>query len=243
MVGVSNTVITRRLLYFKSNFFFFTSLSAPPLSAPLPLLHMATRHRTADVVTSETKSTGFRSLPLSDAVKEGLGLAGYTHPTPIQLKAIPIGLLGVDMVVKSKAGTGKTLIFAVLALEAVDTKSALPQSITITSTREIALQIASVIEKVGSNTPGLACHTFIGGTALREDKTKLKKCHIAVGSPGRINGLIEQSLLFTSMHTHPPPLLPLQDFFLFLVAIIARNTLRIHGSHQDQDSLGYSSSW
>lgn len=51
-------------------------------------------------------------------------------------------------------------------------------------TREIAVQIHSVIITIGSRMEGLECHVFIGGTPLPQDKAKLKKCHIAVGSPG-----------------------------------------------------------
>ncbi|KAJ9471087.1 putative ATP-dependent RNA helicase ste13 [Diplonema papillatum] len=147
------------------------------------------RHRTSDVITEETKGTEFRQLSVSDAVKKGLEDSGYTNPTPIQLKAIPIGLLGVDLIVQGKAGTGKTLIFATLTLESVDTTSALPQSITISATREIALQIASVIKSVGRHVPNLSVQTFIGGTATSDDKIALKACQVVVGSAGRIKDL------------------------------------------------------
>lgn len=54
-------------------------------------------------------------------------------------------------------------------------------------TREIAVQIHSVITAIGIKMEGLECHVFIGGTPLPQDKTRLKKCHIAVGSPGKIS--------------------------------------------------------
>lgn len=53
-------------------------------------------------------------------------------------------------------------------------------------TREIAVQIHSVITSIGIKMEGLECHVFIGGTPLSQDKTRLKKCHIAVGSPGKL---------------------------------------------------------
>lgn len=52
-------------------------------------------------------------------------------------------------------------------------------------TREIAVQIWDVINSIGSAMKGLECHTFIGGLPLQEDRVKLRKCHIAVGSPGQ----------------------------------------------------------
>lgn len=57
-------------------------------------------------------------------------------------------------------------------------------------TREIAVQIHSVITAIGVKMEGLECHVFIGGTPLSQDKTRLKKCHIAVGSPGKISVLV-----------------------------------------------------
>ncbi len=51
-------------------------------------------------------------------------------------------------------------------------------------TREIAVQIQEVITSIGCALPKLRCHTFIGGVPLSEDREKLKKCHIAVGTPG-----------------------------------------------------------
>lgn len=59
------------------------------------------------------------------------------------------------------------------------------QVLVLAPTREIAVQIWEVINSIGSAVNGLQCHTFIGGMPLHEDRIKLKKCHIAVGSPGR----------------------------------------------------------
>ncbi|NXU49344.1 DDX20 helicase, partial [Turnix velox] len=65
-------------------------------------------------------------------------------------------------------------------------------------TREIAVQIHAVITTIGIKMEGLECHVFIGGTPLNQDKVRLKKCHIAVGSPGRIKQLIELDYLNTA---------------------------------------------
>ena len=61
------------------------------------------------------------------------------------------------------------------------------QILILAPTREIAVQIHSVITAIGIKMEGLECHVFIGGTPLSQDKTRLKKCHIAVGSPGKIS--------------------------------------------------------
>ena len=80
--------------------------------------------RTDDVALPE-KDTGvtFASLLLSPAVAEGLARAGFVRPSPIQLRAIPIGRCGVDLMGQAKSGTGKTIVFSVIALEALNTAS------------------------------------------------------------------------------------------------------------------------
>ncbi|KFP66901.1 putative ATP-dependent RNA helicase DDX20, partial [Cariama cristata] len=72
------------------------------------------------------------------------------------------------------------------------------QILILAPTREIAVQIHAVITTIGLKMEGLECHVFIGGTPLNQDKIRLKKCHIAVGSPGRIKQLIELDYLNTA---------------------------------------------
>ncbi|NWH64668.1 DDX20 helicase, partial [Geococcyx californianus] len=72
------------------------------------------------------------------------------------------------------------------------------QILILAPTREIAVQIHAVITTIGIKMEGLECHVFIGGTPLSQDRARLKKCHIAVGSPGRIKQLIELDYLNTS---------------------------------------------
>lgn len=65
----------------------------------------------------------------------------YLKPSPIQLKAIPLGRFGVDVIAQAKSGTGKTCVFSVISLEAVSFTNPLPQAIILAPTREIAVQI------------------------------------------------------------------------------------------------------
>lgn len=58
------------------------------------------------------------------------------------------------------------------------------QVLVLAPTREIAVQIHSVMMAIGCAMEGLECHVFIGGRPVAQDKQHLKKCHIAVGSPG-----------------------------------------------------------
>ncbi|NXK72315.1 DDX20 helicase, partial [Amazona guildingii] len=155
------------------------------------------RFRTRDVLVPGGPSD-FGSLLLSEPVLAGLEAAGFHRPSPVQLKAIPLGRCGLDLIVQAKSGTGKTCVFSTIALDAVLLESSATQILILAPTREIAVQIHAVITTIGIKMEGLECHVFIGGTPLNQDKVRLKKCHIAVGSPGRIKQLIELDYLNTA---------------------------------------------
>ncbi|KAM7055084.1 putative ATP-dependent RNA helicase DDX20 [Molossus nigricans] len=171
-----------------------------PEPAPRPVRSLRTAHdvsgprtRTGDVLLSEPAD--FESLLLSRPVLEGLRAAGFERPSPVQLKAIPLGRCGLDLIVQAKSGTGKTCVFSTIALDSLVLENLSTQILILAPTREIAVQIHSVITAIGIKMEGLECHVFIGGTPLPQDKARLKKCHIAVGSPGRIKQLIELDYL------------------------------------------------
>ncbi|XP_039551685.1 probable ATP-dependent RNA helicase DDX20 isoform X1 [Passer montanus] len=155
------------------------------------------RVRTRDVLLPGGPAD-FGSLLLSPPVLAGLEAAGFHRPSPVQLKAIPLGRCGLDLIVQAKSGTGKTCVFATIALDAVLLDSPATQILILAPTREIAVQIHAVITTIGTQMEGLQCHVFIGGTPLSQDRSRLRKCHIAVGSPGRIKQLIELQYLSTA---------------------------------------------
>ncbi|XP_040279806.1 probable ATP-dependent RNA helicase DDX20 [Bufo bufo] len=159
---------------------------------------LGSRPRTGDVLQGPGEASDFSSLLLSRPVLEGLEAAGFTKPSPIQSKAIPLGRCGLDLIVQAKSGTGKTCVFSTVALDSLILENIATQILVLAPTREIAVQIHSVIISIGICLEGLECHVFIGGTPLPQDKVRLKKCHIAVGSPGRIKQLIEIGYLNTS---------------------------------------------
>jgi len=155
------------------------------------------RMRTLDVVDEETKDLDFASMFLSPRVTQGLKESGFRRPSPIQLKAIPLGRLGLDLIAQAKGGTGKTLVFAVIALEMVDVAQLAIQVIILAPTREIAMQSAKVITDVGRFVPSIQCHAFIGGHKEKDHAKQCRKCHVVVGSPGRVQQLIDTGALPT----------------------------------------------
>ncbi|XP_077489114.1 uncharacterized protein LOC144099570 isoform X2 [Amblyomma americanum] len=150
--------------------------------------------RSQDVLQSEEKAT-FDEFLLSQRVLSGLRKAGFIRPSPIQLRAIPLGLCGFDMVVQAKSGTGKTCVFSVLALQAVNTSRNAIQVLILAPTREIAVQSCDTVRCLGCDTPGLEVYAFIGGVSVREDVRKLARCHVAVGTMGRLLQLVKQGKL------------------------------------------------
>jgi ATP-dependent RNA helicase DDX20 len=160
---------------------------------------MAERGLTNDVKTDENVT--FTDLAISELTIDSLNKAGFNKPSPIQLQALPLALVGIDLLIQAKSGTGKTLVFSITALEFVqtidegddDSTVIRTKVIMLAPTREIAQQIVQVIKSIKQ--PECIVHTFIGGTALKDDQNHLKKCHIVVGTPGRIEELLRLKYL------------------------------------------------
>ncbi|KAG1714934.1 putative ATP-dependent RNA helicase DDX20 [Nymphon striatum] len=151
--------------------------------------------RTVDVESKD--SSDFKDLLLSETTLNGLHNAGFDRPSPIQLEAVPLGKCGLDLIVQAKSGTGKTCVFVVCALEMIQTSHKGIQVLILAPTREVAVQICDVTLKIGEYYKELKVKSFIGGLPLKEDVKKLKLCHIAVGTPGRIRQLIKNGNMKT----------------------------------------------
>ncbi|XP_015434491.1 PREDICTED: uncharacterized protein LOC107190232 [Dufourea novaeangliae] len=149
--------------------------------------------RTKDIKIQEDVT--FFQMGLSQKILDGLSVCGFRKPSPIQLKAIPLGRCGFDLIMRAKSGTGKTLVFCVIALEMIDIQISFVQVLILAPTREIAVQISEVCSSIGCEVKGLKVEVFIGGMAIDGDKKKVNGCNVAVGAPGRIRHLIDKGLL------------------------------------------------
>lgn len=84
----------------------------------------------------------FKQLGLSDIILQGVSAAGYTEPTPIQLRAIPVILEGKDLIASAQTGTGKTASFALPILSKLGAhKPGGPRVLILEPTRELAAQV------------------------------------------------------------------------------------------------------
>ncbi|XP_036335738.1 probable ATP-dependent RNA helicase DDX20 [Rhagoletis pomonella] len=152
--------------------------------------------RTEDIKLKELAP--FSKMLLSEAVRKGLQKTGFVYPTAIQAMSIPMGKSGLDLLVQSKSGTGKTLIFCTIILEAYRMDLPEPQSLIVVPTREIAIQIEMVLNQVGSCCSNFRAVSVIGGLDVAEDRKRLQSAKAVVGTPGRLLHLIQNNVLNTS---------------------------------------------
>ncbi|XP_022218579.2 LOW QUALITY PROTEIN: probable ATP-dependent RNA helicase DDX20 [Drosophila obscura] len=154
--------------------------------------------RTSDVEAGKVQH--FSDLHLRREVLGGLTANNFKTPTKIQAAAIPMALTGMDLLVQSKSGTGKTLIYVVAALQTCHpTSRPKPEVLIILPTRELAIQVHDTFHYLARNKMRtLGVNSFIGGTDVTKDRDKLRHCHVVIGTPGRLLQLHEKGVLNTS---------------------------------------------
>ena len=135
----------------------------------------------------------FSNLPIAPSLQESLARQKYTHPTPIQEKAIPIALEGKDIVGIAQTGTGKTLAFGIPLIQRLSVLKG--QALIVLPTRELAIQVEEVLRKIGGPI-GLRLAVLIGGTGMGPQMSSLRaRPHVVVATPGRLIDHLEQKHL------------------------------------------------
>jgi superfamily II DNA/RNA helicase len=139
-------------------------------------------------MTENTKIT-FADLGLSDEIVKAVTESGYTTPTPIQEKAIPVVLMGRDVLGCAQTGTGKTASFTLPMIDILSSgraKARMPRSLIIAPTRELAAQVADNFEKYGANSQ-LTMALLIGGVSFGDQESKLDRgVDVLIATPGRL---------------------------------------------------------
>ncbi|MFU8813177.1 MAG: DEAD/DEAH box helicase [Balneolaceae bacterium] len=142
----------------------------------------------------------FTSLNLTDPILRSLKKEGYTNPTPIQSKAIPVALQGRDLLGCAQTGTGKTAAFAIPILEHLSVNKSTDRnrkirSLIVTPTRELAIQIDESFERYGRYT-GLTNAVIFGGVNQKSQVKELKSgVDILTATPGRLLDLMNQGFI------------------------------------------------
>ncbi len=133
-----------------------------------------------------TASASFRSLGISQPTLEALTQIGYDHPTPCQAETIPPALLGKDLVVQSRTGTGKTAAFGIPLVEKVDFNLKGVQGVVLAPTRELAVQVAEELGAIGKGR-GIKVGAIYGGDSMDRQMNLLEAgAQLIAGTPGRV---------------------------------------------------------
>src|SRR5882672_3743372 len=137
----------------------------------------------------------FESLGLSAPVLQAVAEKGYTQPTPIQEKAIPIVLMGRDVLGCAQTGTGKTASFVLPMIDILAqgrAKARMPRSLILEPTRELAAQVAENFEIYGKNHK-LNMALLIGGVSFPDQERVLERgADVLIATPGRLLDHIER---------------------------------------------------
>jgi ATP-dependent RNA helicase DeaD len=128
----------------------------------------------------------FSDFELLESSLMTLRSQNIVEPTPIQSQAIPILLAGEDIIGQAQTGSGKTLAFGLPIIDIVDPESLEVQALVLTPTRELAQQVANVLEDLATPA-GLKVVVLYGGVGYQPQVDALKKgVQIVVGTPGRV---------------------------------------------------------
>jgi len=138
----------------------------------------------------------FGDFRLSNASLTALAGMGISVPTPIQDEVLPLLLDGRDVIGQARTGSGKTLAFALPLIEVVDPRVKSVQALVLTPTRELAVQVAGVIEELAAGR-GVKTMMISGGRAFGPQRDALRRgVHVVVGTPGRVLDLLNQGALW-----------------------------------------------
>lgn len=148
----------------------------------------------------DTTTKHFHMLNISRPLLRGISDLGFSTPTPVQTKVIPIAMLGKDIVAGAVTGSGKTAAYMIPVLERLlyrPKKIASTRVIVLTPTRELSIQVADVGKKLSQHMAGIRFGLAVGGLNLRVQEQELKtRPDIVVATPGRFIDHIRNSASF-----------------------------------------------
>lgn len=160
----------------------------------------APEEKTSKVKAKGFASGSFQSMSLSRPILRGLAAVGFSEPTPIQTKTIPIALEGKDVVGGAVTGSGKTAAFIIPILERLlyrPKKVPTSRVAILMPTRELAVQCFNVAKKLASFTDVAFCQ-LVGGFSLREQENVLRsRPDVIIATPGRFIDHMRNSASFT----------------------------------------------
>jgi ATP-dependent RNA helicase RhlE len=138
----------------------------------------------------------FSKLGLAPNMLRGVQAMGYTEPTPVQLRAIPVVLSGRDLIASAQTGTGKTAAFALPILSLLGThKAAGPRVLVLEPTRELAAQVETAFRDF-SRYSDLRATVLHGGVGYGRQRSELRAgTDVVVATPGRLMDFMQEGEL------------------------------------------------
>ncbi|MGH2478332.1 MAG: DEAD/DEAH box helicase [Ktedonobacteraceae bacterium] len=134
----------------------------------------------------------FSLLPTTHVVLANIEI---TEPTPIQVEAIPALLAGHDLVGQSATGSGKTLAYGIPLVERVAQKERSVQALVLVPTRELAVQVSAVLNKLAVSRR-LSIALLVGGRPYGSQLSALRYgSQIVIGTPGRVKDHLDRGSL------------------------------------------------
>lgn len=137
----------------------------------------------------------FKDFQLEESIERAIDRMGYERPTEVQQKVIPVLLSNKDVIVKASTGSGKTAAYGIPLCEHIDWLENKAQAIVLTPTRELAAQVKEDLIHIGRFKRIKAAAVY-GKQSFAKQKLELsQKCHIVVGTPGRVLDHIQKGTL------------------------------------------------
>ena len=138
----------------------------------------------------------FADLGLDETTLAAIEKKGFVHPSPIQILAIPRLLTGdANVIARARTGTGKTAAFGLPLVQSLRNESDCVRAIILEPTRELAMQTATEMASFTTGRYPRTCVVY-GGAGMSEQIRSLRKgVEIVVGTPGRVQDLMERGVL------------------------------------------------
>ena len=138
----------------------------------------------------------FPELGLAPEILKAVTELGFELPSPIQAQAIPPALEGRDVVGQSQTGSGKTMAFAIPAVQLVEPHERGVRVLIMCPTRELAMQVCDEVHKLTAHKHGVKAIPIYGGATYDRQIRGLRDgAQIVVGTPGRILDFVEKGML------------------------------------------------
>ncbi|MCI5116487.1 MAG: DEAD/DEAH box helicase [Candidatus Electrothrix sp. LOE1_4_5] len=138
--------------------------------------------------------TTFTDIGINNELLQAVSAQGFTEPTPVQTKVIPLMLeQEVDIVSLAQTGTGKTAAFGLPLIQRIDSQDKRTQGLVLCPTRELCMQVSRDLENFARFTQGIRVLAIYGGASIEQQMRQLRKgIQIIVATPGRLRDLIQR---------------------------------------------------